>query len=52
MLNELVIRHLQSLGDDEAAQHARRLIESLSTKLEAQAAQLKFEKARNTALSI
>jgi hypothetical protein len=45
MLNELDVRHLQSLGDDEAAQHARRLIERLSV-------QLKFEKARNTALSI
>ena len=58
MLNEDDVRHLQSLGDDEAAQHARRLIEQLSSrlesqsaKLEAQAAQLKFEKARNTALS-
>ena len=45
MLNEDDVRHLQSLGDDEAAQHARRLIEQLSV-------QLKFEKARNTALSI
>ena len=52
MLNELDVRHLQSLGDDEAAQHARHLIERLSSKLEAQAVQLKFEKARNTALSI